>query len=413
MAELLDAGIDLTAIAACFVAIGFLLLVKAFVSGMLKFMDVGIGPWHPFHGITTKAENAITGAINAAVQGLEAQATKFEAGLVDAFTLIVGIPLLLAVALRDLLLYLWNTALSGYVHSVTDPIRDAASSALTRVGNLAGTVADNLTKAYHYADNAASNAYADAQAYASKWIDHAVSVLNDNIDAALSTAERYADTAVSKLRAAEDAAVAQAVGIAVDAKNAGINAAASALQTAEGYTDAAKGAAIAAAAGALTTAESYTDAAKQVALQAAGGALATAEHEAAIAANAAQAGAEAFAAQAAGAVSSALDQVRSVAVGAADDLHTIEGSYGALGLAALIASIPALATLTNAIATETGLENEDCRKKVKGICATPSNVWSELLGGLAAVGFAFSLAELAEVAQPIALELVPVISEAV
>lgn len=412
MTEALEAGYDLVGLAACYVAIGLLLLVSAIVAALLKFLDVGIGPYHPFHGITSKASNAITSALNSAVQGLEGAAAKFESGLVDSMALIIGIPLLLGVALYDLLKYLWGTALSAFVNTVVGPVRTTASNALTRVTSLEGTVADDFTKAKNYADNAAAGALSDADAFASHWIDHAVSVLNSNITAAVSSAERYTDTAVGLLRSAEDAAVAQAVGIAVDAKNAGINAAAGALSTAEGYTDVAKGAALAAAAGALTTAESYADAAKNVALAAAGGALVTAEQYAAAEANAAEAGAEAYAAQAAGAVSSALEAVRSIAVGAENDLATIEGQYGLLGVAALLASIPAIGTLLNSIATDTGLENEDCRKKVKGICASPTSAWGDLLAGLAATGFAFSLLELAEIAQPIVLELVPVISEA-
>jgi len=413
VAEALEAGYDLAGIAACFVAIGLLLLVSALVEGLLAVLDVGIGPWHPFHNVTHKLSNAITSQLDSAIAGLETAAAKFESGLVTALELIVGIPLLLAVAVKDALDYFWHTALGAFVHSVTGPIASTASAALAKVTTLEGTVANDLTRAENYADAAAAHAISVSEGYASTWIDHAVSVLNQNIAAGVTAAERFTDTAVGLLRSAEDAAVAQAVSIATDAKNAGISAAAAALSTAESYTDAAKGAAIAEAAAVLSSAESYTDAAKGVALAAAGGALATAEQVAALDANAAEAGAEAFAAQAAGAVSSALDVVRSIAIDAGNDLGTIEGNYGAIGLAALIGAIPAMGTLINAIASESGLENEDCRQKVKGICATPTNVWADLLAGLAATGFAFSLLELAEVAQPIVLDLAPVIAEAV
>jgi hypothetical protein len=396
--ELLEAGYDLAAIAACFVAIGFLLLVSALIVGILKFLDVGIGPYHPFHGITTKAENAVTASFNTAIQGLEKQATKFESGLVDAFTLIVGIPLVLAVALFDLLKYLWNTALSGFVHGVVDPVRSAANTAITRITTLTGIVADNLSAAKNYAEGQASSALSDAKDYASHWIDNAVSVLNGTIRAAIATAEGYADTAIAKLRSAEDAAVAAAVGLAVDAKNAGINAAAAALGAAEGYTDAAKGAAIAAAAGALTTAESYADAVKQVALTAAGGALVTAEDFAAREADAAAAGAAAALAQAEGVVTASVDAVRSIAIDVQHDLGSIEGAYGALGVGALIASIPALATLVNAIASEAGLENSSCRSKVKGICGTDPLAWGNLLAGIAAIGIGFDLGDIVKAA---------------
>lgn len=412
MVEALEAGYDLVAIAACFVAIGFLVLISALITGLLKVLDVSIGPYHPFHGITVKAENAVTSAFNTAIQGLEKQATKFESGLVDAFTLIVGIPLLLAVAMYDLLRYLWDHALSGYVHSITDSIRAAANSAVTQVTNLAGTVADDVSAARKYALEQANDARSDAQAYASHWIDNAVSVLNGAIADALAKAEGYADAAIGKLRSAEDTAVANAVGLAVDAKNAGIAAAAGALSTAEGDISAVRATALAAAAGALTTAESYADAVKQEALTAAGGALLTAEQYAAQEAAAVAAGAAGALAQAEGVITASVEAVKAIAVDAGQDLGSIEGVYGALGVGALIASIPAIATLVNALATDTGLENEDCRQKVKGICATPSSAWADLLGGLVAIGVSFSLLELAEVADPLLVELAPVIVQA-
>lgn len=412
MGELIDAGIDLALLAACLVALGMVYLTDAFVTALLKILDVGIGPWHPFHGIVNKAKNAVAGAFHTAELALEKQATKFLNGLYQAGELIIGIPLLLAVALQDLLLYLWHTAIRGLVNGIVGPVRTTANAAVARISALEGTVSDNLTKAEHYAETAANGAISDSEAFTRRWIDNAVSVLNAAIASAIATAEGYTDKAIGRLQALEDAAVDHAVALAVDAKNAGIAAAASALTTAEGYTDSAKAAAIAAAAGALTTAESYTDAAKNVALEAAGGALTTAEHYADVAANAAEAGAEAAAAQATAAVSSALGEVRSIAIDVQHDLGTIEGTFGAAGLGALVAGIPALATFLNAIATETGLENKDCRQKVKGICATPSNVWEDLLAGLVATGFAFSLVELAEVAEPLAMELVPVIEQA-
>lgn len=108
----------------------------------------------------------------------------------------------------------------------------------------------------------------------------------------------------------------------------------------------------------------------------------------------------------------ALAGVKSIAITAENDLQTIEGVLGAVGVAGLIASIPALATLVHAIATEAGLDSAECRAKNKQICSVPSNDWANLLGGLAAIGFAFSLAELYAVARPLVDHLAPVIREA-
>lgn len=113
--------------------------------------------------------------------------------------------------------------------------------------------------------------------------------------------------------------------------------------------------------------------------------------------------------EAAGAVSAAVAAAQAVAVPVEHELNALDAYIKSLGLTALVASIPALATLVNALAVETGLENAECRGKVKQICGTDPNAWSDLLGGLAAIGFAFSLRELYDLARPVVDELKPVI----
>lgn len=88
--------------------------------------------------------------------------------------------------------------------------------------------------------------------------------------------------------------------------------------------------------------------------------------------------------------------------------HYIKG----LGLDALVAAVPALATLVNTIAAESGLDGAECRSKVKGICGTDPNVWGNLLGLLAPLGLALSLRELAAVANGIGPELAKVLEQA-
>lgn len=81
-------------------------------------------------------------------------------------------------------------------------------------------------------------------------------------------------------------------------------------------------------------------------------------------------------------------------------------------LAGLMAAIPLLRAITNTIAVESGLENADCRSKVKGICGTNPAAWAGLLGGLAALGFAFSLKDLYGVAEGLVHDLSDVIQQA-
>lgn len=386
----LVAGYDLGALVLCFVAIALLLIAKNLVEQGVSVLNIGIFGTHPFGGIARAMENTVLHGLNEAIKGTEKAAAKFESGLIEAMTLLIGIPLLLGFAVYKAFQYLWNHALVPLVHSITDAISTRATQALSKVTALEGTVETDLGLAKRYADGAASGALSGAKAYADKWIDNAVHVLNGNIDAAVTEAEAFASTAIGKLRAAEDSAIATVAGLAAQAEHAGVNAAASALATAERELAAARAEALTAAGGALTAAEDF--AARQ----------------------AARVEAEAFAAAAGveAAATGALDVVRSIAVGAENELKDLEGIYGALGTATLIASIPAIATLVHAIAIESGLENQSCRSKVKDVCATDPSQWGNLLAGLAVVGFAFNFRELYKVAEELVGDLAPIIKQA-
>jgi hypothetical protein len=80
-------------------------------------------------------------------------------------------------------------------------------------------------------------------------------------------------------------------------------------------------------------------------------------------------------------------------------------------IAGLAAAIPLLRAIVNTVAVESGLENAECRSKVKGICGTNLSAWEGLLGGLVAIGAGFSLAELAVVANEVTVELGGVVAE--
>lgn len=368
MAEALEAGYDLGGLALCFVALALLVMAKDLVQAIAKPLEVSILGYHPFRGIATALENTVVSALDSAIKGVERLAARFLSGLIDAFGLVIGLAALVALGTKDALVYLWNTALTPRIRSLTNPIKTTAEHALSEVQALEGTVASNLDAAERYAREHASSALSSAEAYATHELGVAVSKIDGELRAAVAEAESYADVAVSKLRAAEDAAVAGAVSLAVAAKVAGEQAAAKALGSAE------------AAAGELVAAEAATRAAAIAQLDAAGKA--------------------------------ALGALDGLVVDVEDEIHTIEGQLGAAGTAALIGSIPALATLVHAIATEAGLENADCRQKVKGICGTNASAWTSLLEGLAATGLALSLGELARIANGMLGELEPLIREA-
>lgn len=361
MGAALEGGFELGALALCFVALALLVAAKELAQAIAAPFNVSIFGSHPFRSIATAIENGIVGTLDDAIRGVEKTAAGFESGLIDAFGLLIAIPLLIGLGIKAALEYMWNEALMPRIHSVTNAIKTAADAALARVATLEGTVVANLGAAERYARDHAASALASAEAFVEHRLTAAVDTLRGDIAAGVSQAERYADEAVGKLRGAEDAAIAGAVGLAVAAKVAGEQAAAAALNEAE---------------------------------RVAGSALAQSE----------AAAAEALArAQAAG--QAALDGVKGIAVGVGDDLATIEGAFGAAGVGALVGSIPAIATLVAAIATEAGLENAACRSKVKGICGTDTPSWEKLLAGALLIGVPLSLAELVPVGKAVIGEL--------
>jgi hypothetical protein len=108
----------------------------------------------------------------------------------------------------------------------------------------------------------------------------------------------------------------------------------------------------------------------------------------------------------------AISSARAIAVGAEDALHTVEGAMTPSELAALLASIPALAVLVHAIATEAGLDNSECRGKVKQVCCTDPSRWAQLLLSIAALGLAFDLRELVAFAKTLVSPVEDLIKQA-
>jgi len=68
-------------------------------------------------------------------------------------------------------------------------------------------------------------------------------------------------------------------------------------------------------------------------------------------------------------------------------------------LVALGASLAGLGALVSTVVTEAGLNNPECRSKVKQVCSTNTSAWGNLLAGLVAVAAIPSLSELAAVAR--------------
>ena len=322
----------------------------------------------PFHGIAVAIENGIVGPLDSLRKASEAGVAKGFSGLLASLELIVGVTLLLGLGIFDALTYLWKHALVPLVQLYLTPVRLVADAAKALTATLTKTVAQDVTRLEQNIVSQAGTTLKDARAYA----DSAAT-------SAERAAERYADAAVSTLSKAEDAAIASAVKLATDAKAAGEAAAAAVLAKVEPEIQAVASAAQTEATTAERTAESVA-------------ASALAQSEAA--------------------ASSALGTVKAIAIGAEGDLTDFEAYIKSLSIPAAIAGSAALATLLTLVLSETGLENQSCRSKVKNICGTDPTAWANLLGGLAAIGFAFSLKDLYGVAEGLVGDLATVIQEA-
>lgn len=412
MAVALDAGLDLGGLAGCYVAIGLAAILLVLLEGLDSVLRISILGLHPFSGLANAIEGTLIRGLRAAISFLEARAAEFESGLIDALALLIAIPVLLAMgvfkafqALRDAFVVPLVSQLAGAIGGLGDELR-------SRVRELEGAVA---------------GAGARAAAAASAQIAEAGGAFNQYADvaahAAGAAAERYAAAAVEALRGAESAAIANAVRLAGEAEAAGEAAAAHALTLARQGISAAERAAeldnvraIGLAATGIAAAERLAEAAAARAIDFAAAGAAEAEAfataEAARYAAAAEAAAAGALAQADAAGKAALAVVAGVAGAAQEGVLDLEHLIEQGGWAALIAAIPALALLVNSIATEAGLSNAECRQKVSRVCQTDASSWANLLGGLALLGFAFSLEELVGLARPLVDELAPIVRQA-
>jgi hypothetical protein len=338
---------DLTVVAAWLVALGLAYLAYQLSQAIANVIDIHI----PLIG---NPFHGLAVALENSIVSWTEQAVKAsEAGIARGISgLIDSMGLLIGLAA---LLYIGVR--KALVYGWGTAIPALVETAVRPVRTLA-------SKAETTAESATSLAWANltrAEAYADK-----------------QSASALTDAQLQALRDAENAAVTHAMQVAADG-----------IAAAEAKAQQLVAAAEAQAEAGITEAE---------ALARSGVSQAEAQAQSALAASEA-------------AASSALDIVRSVAVGAEQDLRTIEGTIGAAGVAALIAAIPALATLVNTLVTETGLENQSCRTKVKGICGTDPSAWENLLFGIAAAGVALDFRQFVSAAAALAEPARVLISE--
>ena len=389
MAALLEGGYDLGALALLGLALGALLLTKGLVSAIAGIFDFSVFGYRPLHGIAVSLENGVVGALDDAIKGVEKVAAGFLSGLIDAFGLLIAIPLLLGLGVKAALEYLWNSALRPLIHSITDTIRNVAGQALAKATALEGTVAADLAAAERYARDHATAALADAEAYVETRLATALHTVTGEIGAGVTAAERYADQAVSKLRSAEDAAVAAVATVA-----------------AQGIAEAER-----IAAGEVATAEQLAAAGVATAEQLAQAGIADAIRQG-------EAATSALAQVVSGEIAT-LDQAIAGAAAEIPELtfqgiDYIRGKLEGLDLtklAGLIAAIPLVGAIARSLALKSWLWCDSVAAAGKALCGLPANLLTSLLEGAIDVLVLADLCEIIHLMGDAAREVEPLIAD--
>jgi hypothetical protein len=391
LAALLEGGYDLGALALLGLALAALLLVKSLTQAVAGIFDFSLFGYRPLHGIAVSIENGAIAALDDAIKSVEKVAAGFLSGLIDAFGLLIAIPLLLGLGIKAALEYLWSSALKPVIHTITDTIRDTAGKALSKATALEATVAADLASAEKYARGQAAAALSDAEAYVETRISTALHTVSGEIGAAVSSAERYADQAVSKLRSAEDAAIGAvasvaAAGIAEAERLARAGVSEAEQLAAAGVTEAERLAQVG-----ITDAIRQGEAATAALAQVVSGEIATLDQ----------------------AIGGAAAEIPELAFEGIDFIRGKLESLDLTKLAGLIAAIPLIGALARSLSLKSWLWCANVGAVGRALCGIPGDLIDALLGdALAALALA-DLCELVHLMQVVAADFEPVLRELV
>jgi hypothetical protein len=213
VAEALQAAGDLIVVAGLLLAIGLLYLAKDLAAALRAIFGFGINlgftTLYPLKWVGDQLAGLIEQAASAGIKASEHVLAGLLSGLTSSLEELIAIPVLLGIAIKDALAYLWHVALHAYVAAVVNPVRSLALRAEALAHAAEATAARDLGIAERYAAAEAARALGEAKAYTA----HAVA-------GAVTEVEAYARQGVEKLRVAEEHAIASARAIAVGAEDA-------------------------------------------------------------------------------------------------------------------------------------------------------------------------------------------------
>src|SRR5260370_27794503 len=176
------AGLDLAKLVPWLGALILATLAYYIVKRIVDVLDVSILGAHPFRAVGNALESGIVEPLNDVRSKSDAEIAKALSSLVDNLAVFLGLFLVLGLLVKAALSYLWGHALRPLIHSITDPIRVVAHSALAKVVALTDTVADNVVSGEKYAHAQAESAFESAKAWSRTEIDAAKAATLDYAD---------------------------------------------------------------------------------------------------------------------------------------------------------------------------------------------------------------------------------------
>lgn len=263
-------------------------------------------------------------------------------------------------------------ALNALIDNYAQPVVDLLNGIPWAWNNFLSENEQFTESVWNTLDHAFSVAIPDAFSAAKGYIDSQVQYLNDQLASLIATVEDRISAVVQSIPAYVERGVSEAEGYADKVAN-------DAYANAIAYVDSTEAELRTALSSTIATAASLAD---------------TAEKDA----------------QAA--LSQAGEAIADIAPPVGKTLSDFENYVNGLGLAGIITAVPALSLLLTQVLTETGLQNEDCRSKVKGICGTNPQAWGDLIAGIAAAGILLDFKMIVRAAGELSTAAVPLIKSA-
>lgn len=192
MAEAIEAGADLVLIAGLLLCIGLLYGAKWIAHGIRSIFDFSlplIGK--PFAWLGNAIAGLIEDGADAGISASDKALASLFSGLIDSLGILIGVPIALALSIKDAFSALWNHYLVPRIRHYLDPVAADASHALAELESIGGSVARNVGAGEAYALGVGAKLLDDATGFAT----HEVNALRAAVMPTLLALDHYVHNA--------------------------------------------------------------------------------------------------------------------------------------------------------------------------------------------------------------------------